>query len=158
VQPRAFYVRRLYGHLLRGLIDNAWPIVRASRHNPNLRRIAARDAAGPGASLGTDAALPDRPADAGRPWWQRPGIGVMYQIEARPGWSWQRNFDRFNAALRAPDGGLCFDGPKARCREWVALSQRLGCDYHTFEAKMARRHLLVGYPAHALEDADRLLS
>jgi len=59
----------------------------------------------------------------------------MYQIEARPGWRWQRNFDRFNALLLGPDGSLRFSGPSVRTREWVAASRRIGCDYHVFEAK-----------------------
>jgi len=59
----------------------------------------------------------------------------MFQIEARPGWSWQRNFDRFNASITGPDGALRFTGPLPQMADWVAFSKRIGCDYHTFEAK-----------------------
>jgi len=121
---RSFYVRRLRGYLLQGLGSNAWPILRASwsfRHRQRLGDREGSDLSGPG--------------QTSRNWWEGAGLGLMYQIEARPGWRWQRNFDRFNASLKAPDGSLRFDGPFVRPREWVAASKRIGCDYHVFEAK-----------------------
>jgi len=121
---KSFYVRRLRGYLLQGLWSNAWPILRASRSHRKRRRLEDLQE---GEVRG--------PALASRPWWERPGLGLMYQIEARPGWRWQRNFDRFNASLRASDGALRFSGPWVRPSEWVAASQRVGCDYHLFEAK-----------------------
>ena len=125
---RSFYVRRLYGYLLRGLVDNALPLVvgelrNARRRQPNTALLEHL--------FGVAAGDPDRP----RRWWERPGLGLMFQIEARPGWSWQRNFDRFNDSLKGPDGSLQFSGPFPRMAEWVALSRRIGCDYHMYQAK-----------------------
>jgi len=125
---KSFYVRRLGGYLLRGLADNALPVIvaewrNAGRREPNTALLEHL--------FGVAAGDPDRP----RSWWERPGLGLMFQIEARPGWWWQRNFDRFNASLKGPDGSLRFEGPFPQMAEWVALSQRLGCDYHMYEAK-----------------------
>ncbi len=117
----SLYVSKFCGYGLYGLWDNAWRGLRAARRGVNFRP-GARDRT-PG---GTTAAPP---------WWARPGLGVMFQIEARPGWSWQRNFDRFNASLTGPGGRLRFNGPLPQMADWVAFSKRIGCDYHTFEAK-----------------------
>ncbi len=68
-------------------------------------------------------------------WWEGPGIGVMYQIEYRPGMDWDRNFDDFNQSMRSDDGSLMFNGPFCRVKEWVALSKMIGVDYHIFETK-----------------------
>jgi len=68
-------------------------------------------------------------------WWLRPGIGIMYQIEYRPGWRWMRNFNKFNASLMDEKGNFKFNGPYCKISEWVELSKRVGVDYHIFEAK-----------------------
>jgi len=73
------------------------------------------------------------PAD--RAWWQKPGLGVQYQIEQRPGWAWGRNFVRFNRAMSDEQGRLKFDGPFANVAQFVALSRKVGVDYHMFEIK-----------------------
>jgi hypothetical protein len=70
-----------------------------------------------------------------RSWWQKPGFGIMYQIEARPGWIWERDFDKFNASMKNQDGGLNFNGPLCKMEEWVHFSKRVGVDYHIFESK-----------------------
>jgi alpha-L-fucosidase len=125
---RSFYVRRLYGYLLRGLVDNALPAVVGELRNARRRET---NAAVLEELFGAAAGDPERP----RQWWEKPGLGLMFQIEARPGWRWQRNFDRFNDSLKGPDGSLQFPGPHPRVEEWVALSRRIGCDYHMFESK-----------------------
>lgn len=68
-------------------------------------------------------------------WWQRPGLGIQYQIEQRPGWGWERNFARFNREMTGEDGKLRFDGPFCRVEEYVALSRRVGVDYQLLEVK-----------------------
>jgi hypothetical protein len=70
-----------------------------------------------------------------RLWWQRPGFGIMYQIEARPGWIWERDFDKFNASMKNDQGKLDFNGPFCKMQEWVNFSKNVGVDYHIFEAK-----------------------
>lgn len=44
-------------------------------------------------------------------WWQRPGLGVMYQIECQPGWRWNWDFAEFNRSMMDSEGRLAFDGP-----------------------------------------------
>jgi alpha-L-fucosidase len=73
--------------------------------------------------------------DSNRPWWQKPGLGIMYQIEARPGWIWERDFDKFNASMKDEKGNLNFNGPFCEMKEWVYFSKSVGVDYHIFEAK-----------------------
>jgi len=68
-------------------------------------------------------------------WWQKPGFGIMYQIEARPGWLWNRNYEKFNASIMDNKGQLKFNGPFCEMREWVDFSKRIGVDYHIFEVK-----------------------
>ena len=68
-------------------------------------------------------------------WGQKPGLGIMYQIEARPGWRWMRNFDEFNATMREKNGNFNFNGPFCRMKDWVSFSRSVGVDYHIFEAK-----------------------
>ena len=70
-----------------------------------------------------------------RLWWQKPGFGIMYQIEARPGWIWERDFDKFNASMKNDQGKLNFNGPFCKMLEWVNFSKNVGVDYHIFEAK-----------------------
>ncbi len=70
-----------------------------------------------------------------RKWWEKPGFGLMYQIEARPGWLWNRNYDKFNASMKDKNGNLKFNGPYCKMKEWVEFSKALGVDYHIFEAK-----------------------
>ncbi len=68
-------------------------------------------------------------------WWEKPGLGIMYQIEARPGWIWNRNYDKFNASMRDEDGNFRFNGPFCKIKKWVEFSKKIGVDYHIFEAK-----------------------
>ncbi len=68
-------------------------------------------------------------------WWQKPGFGIMYQIEARPGYFWNRNYEKFNASVMDEKGNLKFNGPFCKMEEWVAFSKSVGVDYHIFEAK-----------------------
>jgi alpha-L-fucosidase len=73
--------------------------------------------------------------DSGRPWWRKPGLGIMYQIEYRPGTDWGRDYDEYNRSMTGPDGRLAFDGPFCRPEEWVELSTRACADYHQMEIK-----------------------
>ncbi|MEM6377563.1 MAG: alpha-L-fucosidase [Bacteroidota bacterium] len=68
-------------------------------------------------------------------WWEKPGIALMFQIEARPEWQWQRNYDQFNASITGTNGGVDQEGHIPQMKNWVAFSKRVGSDYHTFEAK-----------------------
>jgi alpha-L-fucosidase len=68
-------------------------------------------------------------------WWEKPGISVMYQIEFRPGWEWDRDYAKFNASMAGSDGKLKFDGPRCRIEDWVNLSKEIGLDYHILEIK-----------------------
>ena len=68
-------------------------------------------------------------------WWQRPGLGIMYQIEYRPGMEWQRDFAEFNKKMMDSSGNLKFNGPFCKVDKWVELSKKVGADYHIMEAK-----------------------
>lgn len=68
-------------------------------------------------------------------WWEKPGLGIMYQIEARPGWIWNRNYDKFNASMGDENGNFRFNGPFCKMKKWVEFSKKVGVDYHVFEAK-----------------------
>lgn len=68
-------------------------------------------------------------------WWQRPGLGIMYQIECRPGWRWNRDFAEFNRSMTDEGGKLVFNGPFCKTEEWVELSKEVGIDYHIMEIK-----------------------
>lgn len=68
-------------------------------------------------------------------WWEKPGFGIQYQIEARPGWRWNRNYDKFNALMMDEHGHLKFNGPLCKMKEWVEFSKQVGVDYHIFEVK-----------------------
>jgi len=68
-------------------------------------------------------------------WWEKPGFGIQYQIEARPGWRWNRNFEKFNASMMNKKGQLKFNGPLCEMKEWVEFSKQVGIDYHIFEVK-----------------------
>jgi alpha-L-fucosidase len=70
-----------------------------------------------------------------RDWSQRPGLSIMYQIETRPGWEWDRDFDAFNKSMSDTEGKFVFNGPYCKMDEWVQLSQEIGLDYHVFEVK-----------------------
>ena len=72
---------------------------------------------------------------APKPWWQKPGLGIQYQIEQRPGWEWGRDFVKFNQAMSDTNGKLKFDGPFCKVADWVALSEKVGVDYHMMELK-----------------------
>jgi len=74
-------------------------------------------------------------AIADRPWWRRPGIGVQYQIEYRPGTDWERDYRQFNCSMMDDAGNLAFNGPFCRVEDWVELSARTGADYHMMEIK-----------------------
>jgi len=75
------------------------------------------------------------PTARGDAWWQRPGLGIMYQIECRPGWRWNRDFDEFNRSMMDEEGRLAFNGPFCNVEEWVELSKKVGIDYHIMEIK-----------------------
>ena len=68
-------------------------------------------------------------------WWEKPGFSIMYQIEARPGWFWNRNYDKFNASMMDEKGNLNFNGPFCKMKKWVEFSKNVGVDYHVFEVK-----------------------
>jgi alpha-L-fucosidase len=70
-----------------------------------------------------------------RKWWQRPGLGIMYQIETRPGWKWDRDYVEFNKTMTDEKGSIKFNGPFCNIKEWVVLSKEIGVDYHQFEIK-----------------------
>jgi hypothetical protein len=72
---------------------------------------------------------------AERPWWRRPGIGVQYQIEYRPGMDWERDYRQFNRSMMDDEGSLAFNGPLCQVEDWVELSARTGADYHMMEIK-----------------------
>lgn len=78
---------------------------------------------------------PDAESIQSRAWWEKPGLGIMYQIEARPGWQWERDWDKFNASMKNKNGNLNFNGPFCRMKDWVEFSKKAGVDYHIFEAK-----------------------
>jgi hypothetical protein len=75
----------------------------------------------------------DRSAD--RTWWRRPGVGIQYQIEYRPGMDWERDYSRFNRSMMDDEGRLAFNGPFCQVEDWVDLSSRAGADYHMMEIK-----------------------
>ena len=68
-------------------------------------------------------------------WWRRPGLGVMYQVEYRPGMDWDRDFNQFNRSMMNEAGHLRFNGPFCKVDEWVRLSREAGVDYHVMEIK-----------------------
>jgi alpha-L-fucosidase len=68
-------------------------------------------------------------------WWEKPGFSIQYQIEARPGWIWNRNYDKFNATMKDKNGKLKFNGPFCKMKKWVEFSKKVGVDYHAFESK-----------------------
>jgi alpha-L-fucosidase len=68
-------------------------------------------------------------------WWKKPGFSIQYQIEARPGWLWNRNYDKFNASMMDEDGNINFNGPFCKMKKWVEFSKKVGVDYHMFETK-----------------------
>jgi len=68
-------------------------------------------------------------------WWQKPGFGIQYQIEYRPGYEWERDFAEFNRRMKDANGALKFNGPFCKVAQWVALSREVGADYHMMESK-----------------------
>ena len=76
----------------------------------------------------------NQPSDL-RAWWQKPGLGIQFQIEYRPGMDWDRDYTIFNQSMMDPQGRLNFNGPFPQIDEWVKTSQRVGVDYHTMEIK-----------------------
>jgi len=71
----------------------------------------------------------------GTEWWQRPGWGIMYQIEFRPGWDWDRDYQEFNPSMMDNEGRFRFNGPWCKVEEWVELSREVGVDFHVMELK-----------------------
>lgn len=71
-----------------------------------------------------------------RDWWQKPGLGLMYQIEYRPGWEWDRSYTQFNASMRDENNHFNFNGPDCKISQWVDLSKNVAAaDYHILEIK-----------------------
>lgn len=73
--------------------------------------------------------------DEGRAWLRRPGLGVSYSVEYRPGWTWDRNYKKYNQSLMGETGSLDFQGPFCDIEQFVALSRSAGADYHMLYAK-----------------------
>lgn len=71
----------------------------------------------------------------GMEWWRKPGWGIMYQIEFRPGWDWDRDYDEFNPSMTDEKGDFKFNGPLCKVKEWVGLSRDVGADFHIMELK-----------------------
>jgi len=69
------------------------------------------------------------------PWWKKPGLGIMYQIEYRPGMDWDRDYEQFNPSMMDEHGKIKFNGPFCKIADWVELSRQVGVDYHIFESK-----------------------
>jgi len=69
------------------------------------------------------------------PWWKKPGLGIMYQIEYRPGMDWDRDFEKFNRSMIDEHGKFKFNGPFCKIENLVELSKNVGVDYHIFESK-----------------------
>lgn len=96
----------------------------------------AGDILGHSGEIARNLVIPPRyEAGAGRPWWRRPGLGIMYQIETRPDIDWGRDYVEYNRSMTGADGKLAFDGPFCRPEEWVDLSLRACVDYHQMEIK-----------------------
>ncbi|MFA5065813.1 MAG: alpha-L-fucosidase [Dehalococcoidia bacterium] len=70
-----------------------------------------------------------------RKWWQRAGTCVQYQIEKRPNVGWDRDYIEFNKSMTDEKGDLKFNGPYCKIEDWVALSKKIGLDYHSLEIK-----------------------
>lgn len=68
-------------------------------------------------------------------WWRKPSLGIMYQIEHRPGWRWLRNFRKFRRSMMDEKGNFKFNGPYCKISDWMELSKKVGVDYHIFETK-----------------------
>lgn len=62
------------------------------------------------------------PSGPDEPWYRKPGLGIMYQIEYRPGMDWDRDYEEFNRSMMDDEGKLDFNGPFCRIDEWVELS------------------------------------
>jgi alpha-L-fucosidase len=77
----------------------------------------------------------DKPRASEQKWWQRPGIGISYTVEYLPGWSWNRNFKKYNKSLMNANGGLKFEGPYCKVGQFVDLTQEVEADYHMLYAK-----------------------
>lgn len=68
-------------------------------------------------------------------WWHRPGIGIMYLTEYRPGMDWDRDYTEFNRSMTGADGKINFNGPFCKVEQWVELSAEVGVDYHIMAVK-----------------------
>ncbi|MGQ4876375.1 MAG: alpha-L-fucosidase [Promethearchaeia archaeon] len=77
----------------------------------------------------------DTDSSKNKEWWKGPGLGIQFQIEIRPGWLWNRNYDKYNELMKDVKGNLNFNGPFCKIKDWVRLSKELGADYHSFESK-----------------------
>jgi len=73
--------------------------------------------------------------DARKAWWQKPGLGIQYQIEQRPGWEWGRDFVKFNQSMMDEEGNFKFNGSFCKVSDWIMLSQKVAVDYHIMEIK-----------------------
>jgi len=105
----------------------------------NARRVAAwmaREFSAAFANIARRLAFPVKPAyTPADPWWKKPGLGIMYQIEFRPGMDWDRDYEKFNPSMTDENGAFKFNGPFCKIADWVELSRRVGVDYHVFESK-----------------------
>ena len=70
-----------------------------------------------------------------RKWWQKSGFCVQYQIEKRPNVGWDRDYIEFNKSMMDEKGNLKFNGPYCKIEDYVALSEKIGLDYHSLEIK-----------------------
>lgn len=68
-------------------------------------------------------------------WWQRPGLGIAYTVEYRPGWAWNRNFKKYNRTFTDDKGNFIFPGPFCKVDQFVQISKDAGADYHMLYAK-----------------------
>ena len=80
-------------------------------------------------------AIQEQAPPCSRAWWQKPGFGIQYQVELRPGWNWHRDFTAFIKSMSGPDGKLQFNGPTCRIEDWVSFSKLVHVDYHQFQSK-----------------------
>jgi hypothetical protein len=77
----------------------------------------------------------DKPQEGQRQWWQKPGFGIGYSVEHQPGWSWDRDFVRYNKEFSDEDGALKFRGPHWQVEEWIKFSKEVGVDFHMAQTK-----------------------
>jgi len=107
--------------------------------NPNLKKVIkwmAPEFAVAFARIIRRLIFPARPSfSPSDPWSKKPGLGIMYQIEYRPGMDWDRDYEKFNPSMMDERGKFKFNGPFCKIEDWVKLSEEVGLDYHIFESK-----------------------